>query len=162
MRHPQLESEQVAQIRDHSTTVRAPGPDVHQRGKYLLLFALAAAVVFVLTKVTITVLHSTVRGLPYSDRFETGDNADWSAYGGNWKIEAGSMVNESDERGAKLVAGSPYWTDYTVQADVALRSPGEAGLIARVSDPEQGVDAYRGNLCRPADSGPVTSDRGHR
>jgi hypothetical protein len=54
------------------------------------------------------------------------------------------MVNESNERGAKLVAGSAYWRDYTVQADVALRSLGDAGLIARVSDPEQGVDAYSG------------------
>jgi len=54
------------------------------------------------------------------------------------------MVNESNERGAKLVTGSGYWQDYTVQADVALRSLGDAGLIARVSDPEQGVDAYSG------------------
>jgi hypothetical protein len=42
------------------------------------------------------------------------------------------------------VTGSSYWQDYTVQADVALRSLGDAGLIARVSDPEQGVDAYNG------------------
>lgn len=54
------------------------------------------------------------------------------------------MVNESNERGAKLVAGSPYWTDYTIQADVLLRSSGDAGIIARVSDAEQGVDAYSG------------------
>ena len=54
------------------------------------------------------------------------------------------MVNESNERGAKLVTGSAYWKDYTVEADVALRTSGDAGLIARVSDPEQGVDAYSG------------------
>jgi hypothetical protein len=142
--HSQLEIEQVARNRDQPGTDRLPGSVVHQRGKYVLLFALAAAVCFVLTRGTIAVLHSPVRGLPYSDRFVTGDNADWSAYGGNWKVEAGGVVNESNERGAKLVAGSAYWTDYTVQADVALHSLGDAGLIARVSDPEQGVDAYRG------------------
>jgi len=54
------------------------------------------------------------------------------------------MVNESNERGAKLVTGSAYWQDYSVQADVSLRSLGDAGLIARVSDAEQGVDAYSG------------------
>lgn len=117
---------------------------VRQRRRDVLIFLLAGAVSFVVAKTTVALFHSPARGLPYSDRFATSDNSEWAAYGGNWKVEDGHMVNESNERGAKLVAGSPYWTNYILQADVALRSLGDAGLIARVSDPELGVDAYSG------------------
>ena len=113
-------------------------------GRDIFLFLLAAAAGFALTAGVIRMLQSADRGLPYRDRFVSSDNTEWSAYGGNWKVQSGTMVNESNERGAKLVAGSAYWQDYTVQADVALRSLGDAGLLARVSDPEQGVDAYSG------------------
>ena len=55
------------------------------------------------------------------------------------------MRNDSDERGAKLMTGSPDWKDYSFNADVELLgSPGDAGLILRSSDEEQGVDSYRG------------------
>lgn len=141
---PQLEVDPEARMRDQPAEEQLPRPVVHRQRKDILLFALAAAVCFLLTRGTIAFFHSPDRGLPYVDRFASSDNAEWSAYGGNWKVEAGSMVNESNERGAKLVTGSPYWTNYTVQADVALRSLGDAGLIARVSDVEQGVDAYSG------------------
>ena len=110
----------------------------------VLLFILAATGCFFLSTGVVHVLDSPDRGLPYRDHFVSGDNAEWSAYGGNWRVQSGAMVNESNERGAKLVTGSAYWQDYTIQADVALRSLGDAGLIARVSDPEQGVDAYSG------------------
>ena len=139
----QLEIEQMGCLGDLSAKQRPCSADRLQAND-ILLFALAAAVCFFITKGTIVVLHSPDRGLPYADRFATSDNAEWSAYGGNWKVEDGGMVNESNERGAKLVAGSAYWKDYVVQADVALRSLGDAGILARVSDPEQGVDAYRG------------------
>jgi hypothetical protein len=142
--YTQLEAGPVVRMRDQSAEGQLPRPVVRRHGKDILLFVLAAAVCFVLTRGTIAFIHSPDRGLPYVDRFATSDNAEWSAYGGNWKVEAGSMVNESNERGAKLVTGSPYWNDYTVQADVALRSLGDAGLIARVADMEQGVDAYSG------------------
>jgi signal transduction histidine kinase len=54
------------------------------------------------------------------------------------------MRNDSDDRGAKLLTGSPYWTDYSIDADVQLLGLGDAGLAARVSDAETGVDAYSG------------------
>jgi len=142
--YPQLEVEQVVRAHDESTAGQLPRPILYRLGKDVLLFALGAAVCFGVTRGTIAFIHSPDRGLPYMDHFATGDNTEWSAYGGNWKVEAGSMVNESNERGAKLVAGSPYWANYAVDADVALRSLGDAGLIARVSDAEQGVDAYSG------------------
>jgi 3-keto-disaccharide hydrolase len=97
--------------------------------------------------ITAGVLHlmrSPSRGLPYHDDFANGDNSEWSAYDGNWNVHSGVMENESNERGAKLVTGSPYWTNYALDADIALNTTGEAGIIARVSDAEPGVDAYSG------------------
>jgi signal transduction histidine kinase len=55
------------------------------------------------------------------------------------------MRNNSDERGAKLVTGSSDWHDYVLEADVQLLGKdGDAGLIARASDEEEGVDSYNG------------------
>jgi signal transduction histidine kinase len=55
------------------------------------------------------------------------------------------MRNESDERGAKLMTGSSWWNDYTVTTDVELLGEqGDAGVILRGSDEEQGVDSYTG------------------
>lgn len=138
-----MEVEQPRQLRDQSS-IEGTGCAFVELAKYVFLFVVAAAACFLLTRAAIAILHSPDRGLPYSDHFANSDNAEWTAYGGNWKVQDGSMVNESNERGAKLVAGSPYWTDYAIEADVALRSSGDAGLIARVSDAEQGVDAYSG------------------
>jgi hypothetical protein len=84
------------------------------------------------------------RGLPYSDQFATGSYSEWTAYDGNWNARSGVMINESNERGAKLITGSPYWTDYALDADISLNSTGDAGVIARVSDAEPGVDSYSG------------------
>ena len=112
--------------------------------KDAFFFLLGGLVCFALTAATIRILRSPDRGLPYRDHFESSNNDEWSAYGGNWKVQSGTIVNESNERGAKLVTGSAYWEDYDLEADVALRSSGDAGLIARVSDAEQGVDAYSG------------------
>lgn len=83
--------------------------------------------------------------LPYRDSFATGQADEWTAFGGTWQIADGAMRNDSDERGAKLMTGSPDWKDYSFSADVELLgSPGDAGLILRSSDEEQGVDSYRG------------------
>jgi hypothetical protein len=110
-----------------------------------LIFFLAAAVVGL--SITAGIIHlsqSSSRGMPYHDNFAGADNSEWVAYGGNWNVQSGVMVNESNERGAKLVTGSPYWTNYALDADISLGSTGEAGVIARVSDAESGVDSYNG------------------
>jgi len=110
----------------------------------LLVFAAAACAGLLVTTGAIRVLHSPTRGLPYRDRFADGDASGWVAYDGNWTVQSGAMVNESNERGAKLITGSPYWQDYAMDTDLALSSTGEAGIIARVSDAEPGVDSYKG------------------
>jgi signal transduction histidine kinase len=89
-------------------------------------------------------LHSSTRGLPYHDSFANGVIDDWKAYGGTWEVVDGNIRNDSDEHGSKLITGSSYWQDYSVEADVQLLRTGDVGLIVRASDEERGVDAYSG------------------
>ncbi len=110
----------------------------------LLILAVSAAVAACATAGILRWQHSPLRGLPYHDEFSSGNNSEWAAYDGNWNVHSGIMINESNERGAKLVTGSPYWTVYALDADISLNSTGEAGVIARVSDAEPGVDSYSG------------------
>lgn len=89
--------------------------------------------------------RSPQRGLPYRDDFAAGRADEWKAFGGTWELANGAMRNESDERGAKLVTGSPWWRNYSIEADVYLLGvSGDAGLVIRSSNEEQGVNAYSG------------------
>ena len=88
--------------------------------------------------------RNPTRGLPYKDSFARGDVQEWQAFGGTWGVMNGSMRNDSDERGAKLLTGSTHWQDYSIEGDVMLLGPGDAGFLVRSSDEEEGVDAYRG------------------
>jgi signal transduction histidine kinase len=76
--------------------------------------------------------------------FATGIPSGWTTLGGTWSVRDGIVENTSDERGAKLIGGSSSWRDFTYSADVELLGEGDAGLIARTSNEEQGVDAYDG------------------
>jgi hypothetical protein len=90
-------------------------------------------------------LHRPNRGLPYCDSFAEGKADEWKALGGTWELVNGMMRNDSDERGAKLLTGSPYWRNYSIEADIDLLGiNGDAGLIIRSSDEEDGVNAYTG------------------
>jgi len=81
----------------------------------------------------------------YRDSFASGGTAEWHAYGGSWDSYEGAIRNNSDERGAKLITGSSGWGDYTVESDLLLLGHnGDAGVIVRSSDEEEGVDAYNG------------------
>lgn len=89
--------------------------------------------------------RSPHRGLPYHDSFAAGRAEEWKAFGGTWELMNGTMRNDSDERGAKLLTGSTRWRDYSIEADVMLLGEhGDAGLIVRSSDEEEGVDSYTG------------------
>jgi hypothetical protein len=67
------------------------------------------------------------------------------AFGGTWELLDATMRNDSDERGAKLVTESAHLVDYSIEADVMLlRMGGDAGLLLRSSDEEQGVAAIAG------------------
>jgi signal transduction histidine kinase len=83
--------------------------------------------------------------LPYRDDFASGRTDGWQAYGGTWETAQAGVRNNSDERGAKFITGSLSWTDYTIETDVMLLGrEGDAGVIVRSSDEEEGVDAYSG------------------
>jgi signal transduction histidine kinase len=89
--------------------------------------------------------RSPGRGLPYHDSFASSKAEEWQALGGTWEVVNGTIRNDSDERGAKLLTGSIYWQNYSIEADVILLGVnGDAGLIARSSHEEEGVDAYDG------------------
>jgi len=105
----------------------------------LLCFALIAAMA------AITYWFRSRPEPHYRDSFASGGTAEWHAYGGSWDSYKGAIRNNSDERGAKLITGSPRWGDYTVEADLLLLGQnGDAGVIVRSSDEEEGVDAYNG------------------
>jgi signal transduction histidine kinase len=81
----------------------------------------------------------------YHDFFSLGKTAEWRAYGGSWDSYDGAIRNNSDERGAKLITGSANWKNYRVEADLLLLGQnGDAGIVVRSSDEEEGVDAYSG------------------
>ena len=115
-----------------------------QRRRYLPWLAVPA-MACLLAGGMIAWLRSPQRGLPYSDDFAAGKADEWRAFGGTWELANGTMRNESDERGAKLLMGSPWWHNYSVEADVYLLGVnGDAGLLIRSSNEEQGVNAYSG------------------
>lgn len=84
--------------------------------------------------------------LPFADRFATAGGAGWNTYGGTWVTRDGTYaVTAGGDRGPKALTGSTAWTDYTISADVTVTSPtGDAGLLARVTNPSTGPDAYDG------------------
>lgn len=89
--------------------------------------------------------HRPGYGLPYRDSFAAGKADEWEAFGGTWAVYDGGIRNDSDERGAKLMTGSSFWSDYLLEADVKLLGQdGDAGLIIRGSDEEEGSDSYSG------------------
>lgn len=115
----------------------------------LLRHALIALLVVLLLAAAFLVLraykHRPNRGLPYHDSFAKGSADEWKEYGGTWEVTNGEMRNDSDQRGAKLLTGSPYWRNYSIEADVTLLGvSGDAGLTTRSSNEEEGVDAYSG------------------
>lgn len=109
--------------------------------------AVLAAMVVLAAIMVVWLTQSRAGGkrLPFADSFARRDARGWQPYGGTWRTEGGAIVVRSVERGAKLVIGSPSWTDYEVSADIQLRGhEGDIGLAVRVQDPTIGIDAYSG------------------
>jgi signal transduction histidine kinase len=83
-------------------------------------------------------------GLPFYARFTPDVEDRWTALGGTWEVVDGSMRNDSNDRGAKLLTGSPSWRDYVVEGDLQLLGEGSVGVLARVSDAELGENSHKG------------------
>ena len=113
-----------------------------------LFLALIAAALLALLTIGIFIYRSFTRPGPMQHKIISLEKQDeWQAFGGTWQYADGVMSNNSDERGAKLMTGPEDWTNYSVEADVLLLGQyGDAGLIIRSSDEEQGVDAYHGYM----------------
>lgn len=106
---------------------------------------LASAILLALTGLHWFFLKLSHPRLPYNDRFAEHSAAGWVVMGGNWQFNGDSVVNRSDEHGAKLVTGSDDWSDIALDADLKLIGhAGDVGLMIRVNDAEPGVDAYNG------------------
>lgn len=116
---------------------RGPG-----RGRRALAIGAAAAVLAALA--LLAWIESPWRGLPYRDSFAGGTAGEWTAYAGNWILQGNAIKNDSDERGAKLITGSPQWKSYAMEADMQLLGGGDAGILIRASNLERGVDSYDG------------------
>jgi histidine kinase/3-keto-disaccharide hydrolase/histidine kinase/DNA gyrase B/HSP90-like ATPase len=113
----------------------------------IIVMMLSAAALAVVAMVII-VYNSIVRRGPLHRQAISLEKQDaWQGFGGTWQFADGVMTNHSDERGAKLMTGPGYWSNYSVEADVLLLGQyGDAGLIIRASDEETGVDAYHGYM----------------
>ncbi len=71
--------------------------------------------------------------------------SDWTQFGGSWEIADGAVKSNSYERGAKLLAGSRYWSNYTVSSDIWFEGPAaDMGVVIRTNDESIGVDSYNG------------------
>jgi signal transduction histidine kinase len=115
------------------------------RQRTVLLLVVACLAVTTMVAFLAWRLSSSRLDTPAAHTVSLDRREDWTAYGGTWEAADGVMRNNSDERGAKLMSGSANWRNYSVEADVQLLGQyGDAGLILRARNEEEGVDAYNG------------------
>lgn len=88
-----------------------------------------------------------LRGRPAEARQQRNG---WLPISGNWTTNAGVISNPHYGRGDMLIIQRPGGGDYRVSADVRFdllfedTHYGDAGLILRATDPQPGVDSYKG------------------
>ncbi|RRA49572.1 sensor histidine kinase [Acidipila sp. EB88] len=111
----------------------------------LLSVVLLVSVFCVLAAALTHAFRPVELALPYTDRFSIDGLKGWQSLGGSWFTESGTVVNDSEERGAKLLFGADTWSDYALSADVqVLGADGDAGVIVRSTDEQLGTNAYSG------------------
>lgn len=106
--------------------------------------ALVAGIAVLVATAALAWYRSPRRGLPYHDQFAKGRLSEWQQFGGTWSLVDGALHEESDDRGVKLITGSSYWTNYKAQVDLQLLGRGDAGIVIRANDIDEGVDSYSG------------------
>ncbi len=73
---------------------------------------------------------------PFVADFDSGTDPGWAHYGGNFAFAAGTYVLNNEGTNGKAMAGDGFWTDGTLDADVKVNSPGNAGLMFRTTNPD--------------------------
>ena len=110
--------------------------------RWLLVAATGAVAAFIAFWVYRTYAGNTVPFHTYA--LQTGSK-DWTPIGGDWIITNGVVVNNSPERGAKLLTGSDYWQNLTFTTEMKFTGTNaDMGVIIRVNVPRQGADSYNG------------------
>lgn len=90
-------------------------------------------------------LRRSEPGLPYTDHFTQGSMAEWKTYGGAWQVSNGAITNDSDDTGSKVLTNDGSEHDMVLESDVKLTNHfGDAGVIVRVTDAEEGTNAFNG------------------
>ena len=89
-------------------------------------------------------IHQPSYGIPFYANFGSNTRDLWTGLGGTWEVIEGTMRNDSNDRGAKLLIGSPRWRDYIVEGEVQPLGSGSVGVLARVSEADFGEDSFRG------------------
>lgn len=77
----------------------------------------------------------------------SGSTAGWTTYGGSWAANGAgeTYADSAGGPGDKSLTGASSWGNSTLTVDVQVASGNSnAGLVARVSNPGVGVDAYTG------------------
>lgn len=81
----------------------------------------------------------------HSFPFQAREMGEWKAIGGSWNMQKDVVLSLSNERGAKLLAGSPDWGNYTLVSDLRFEGPAaDMGIVIRSNDETEGTDAYNG------------------
>jgi hypothetical protein len=82
----------------------------------------------------------------YRCDFRDSDAPGWVTYGGSWDVEHGHWCAPiaAGTAGVKAVATATDFADFTYDADVTPASPGDTGLIFRVTRPSLGDNAFDG------------------
>ncbi len=82
---------------------------------------------------------------PFIEDFADGNDSQWARYGGNFAFGNGRYLLNNTNTYGKALIGDGFWTDGTLDADVLVATPGDAGLMFRTTNPDYtGPDAAFG------------------
>lgn len=90
------------------------------------------------------------RSYEWENGDRNGSMRGWQPISGRWSESSGVFSNRNYGRGDMLIAPHSKAANYRISADIRfdLLFPethyGDAGLVIRTTDPEQGVDSYQG------------------
>lgn len=73
---------------------------------------------------------------PFVADFDDGTDAGWTRYGSGFSLVDGHYRLAHEGSYGKAMTGDGFWSDGTVEADILLETPGNAGLLVRTTNPD--------------------------